>query len=71
MKRPRGQCVERHGEFAKKSASHLKKVRTPCVDDYHLKRQDFEAVGDLALGCAQIALKCVCCARIYWADILL
>ena len=45
-------------------------MRTPCVDDYHLKRQDFEVVGDLALVCAQTVLKCVCCARICWADIL-
>ena len=38
------------------SVSHLKQLGTPCIDDWRLKNDDFEVVGELALVCVRIVL---------------
>ena len=40
------------------SVSRRKLVETPCTVDHHLKKDDFELVGALALVFLEIVLKC-------------
>ena len=64
-------CVERYCEFAHKTAQHVFKVATPCMDDHQLKEEENESVGELSTVCSQIVLKCLYLARIGRPDILL
>ena len=63
-------CVERYGELANKTTQELYQVCTPCIDDYHFKEEEMEAVGELSQICSQIVLKCFYVARIGRLDIL-
>ena len=46
----------------------LFKVSSLCLDDHHLKREEFESVGKLSKTCAQIVFKCLYLTRIgrFW-----
>ena len=46
--------MERYDELAKTSVSHLRQMGTPCSDDHHLKKNDFDVVGECALVSTQI-----------------
>ena len=50
MKGHAEQCVERYCEMVKKSVFHPKQVEMHCIDDPQLKKNDFEAVGELLLS---------------------
>ena len=63
-------CVERYCELANKSVFQHEQARTPCNDDHQLKKDEFEVVGEVALVCAQIVLKCPYFARTGRPDIL-
>ena len=39
-------CVERYGELANKTMEQLYKVRRPCLDDHHFKKEELETVVD-------------------------
>ena len=43
-----------------KYVPQVKQVATPCIDDYQLKREDFEVVGELGSVCAQSFFEHVC-----------
>ena len=63
-------CVERYCELANKNVDHLYKVSSPCLDDHHFKKEDFQSVGDLSNVSSQIVLKCLYLTRIGRPDIL-
>ena len=65
----RRKCVERYRELANKTVEHLHQVSTPCLDDHHLKEEEFEMVGGISKVCSQSVLKCLHLARIGRADI--
>ena len=63
-------CVERYCELANKNVDQLYKVSSPCLDDHHFKKEDFQSVGDLSNVSSQIVLKCLYLTRIGRPDIL-
>ena len=62
--------VERYCELSNKKTKQLCKVSTPCLDDYHFKKEELESGGELPKVCSQIVLKCLYLARIGRPDIL-
>ena len=48
MKGHAEKCLERYCDLAHKSMEHLSKVSTPCMDDHHFTKDDFNIVGELA-----------------------
>ena len=57
-------CVERCCELAQKTTQQLYRISTPCIDDYHLIKEEMKSVGELSQVCSQIVLKCSYLARI-------
>ena len=62
--------VERFCELANKTAQHLYRVATPCIDDHHFKKEELKSVGEFSKVCSHIVLKCLYLARIGRPDIL-
>ena len=63
-------CVERYCELANKKTEQLYKVSSPCSDDHHLKKEEFESVGGLSKVSSQSVLKCLYLARLGRPDTL-
>ena len=56
--------------WGSKKTKQLHKVSTPCLDDYQIKKEALEAVGESSKICPQIVLQFLCLARIGRPDIL-
>ena len=63
-------CVEGYCELAHKTIDKLQNVSTLCLDDYLIKPEDLEIVGELSETCSQNVLKRLCVARIGRPDLL-
>ena len=53
-----------------KRQNSFSKSPSPCLDDYHFKKEEIESVGDLSKVWSQIFLKCLYLARIGRPDLL-
>ena len=42
--------MDKFCELAMKYVYHLKQVVTPCIDNHHLKKDDFQVVGELVVS---------------------
>ena len=52
-------CVDRHCELAKEKTEQVDKVSNPCLDDHHIKHEEFESEEELRLS-----KKCFSLARL-------
>ena len=60
--------VERCCELANKTTQQLYKVSTPCIDDYHFKKE-LKSVGELSKTCSKFSEYAPYLARIGRPDI--